>query len=90
MERRAAPGGGMLLSTDTAWQWLSSRWGNGNRLINTYDYVEHFVLLEVTISGWTSVNADDAESLVLNLHRYQAQGKSDPLNGAWRIDAILY
>ncbi len=80
--------GGLIARTD-AMAWLNERWGNHRAMVST-DYIEHFEMIEVTTSGWSIVAPMLTDRLVFHLHRYEDSGRGDALNGAWRIDAILY
>jgi hypothetical protein len=47
-------------------------------------------MIEVTTSGWSIVAPMLTDRLVFHLHRYNANGQGDALNGVWHVDAILY
>ena len=80
-----------MLSREAAFQWLAARWGTGMaHEVTTTNYVEHFVLLEVNISGWVRIGDVTSEVITFNLHRYDDNGKGDALGGRWRIDAIFF
>jgi hypothetical protein len=80
---------GGLVQRDDAIAWLTTRWGQ-QRAVESNEYIEHFVLLEITTQGWAKVAPLDNGRIIFHLHRYDAQGRGDALNGQWRIDAILY
>jgi hypothetical protein len=81
-----------LITRDLAWQWLVDHWGPAgtSRRIVATAYTEHFVLLEVETAGWAPVPPLHAGTIEFHLHRYDAAGRGDPLDGEWRIDAIFY
>ncbi len=80
---------GGLIGQAEAIAWLNERWGS-HRSIESNNYVEHFVMLEVDTQGWSIIAPMQIDRLVFHLHRYDANGRGDALNGAWRIDTILY
>ena len=80
--------GGMIKSED-AIAWLTARWGK-QRSVTAREYVEHFVMLEITTQGWANVAPLEQGRIIFHLHRYNAHEQEDALNGQWRIDAILY
>src|SRR5215212_7764755 len=83
---------GALIDRDAAGQWLAARWGpaDTSRSVVGWQYVEHFVLLEVQTTGWVAVAPGQTDTITFHLHRYNAEGRGDPLTGKWRIDAIFY
>ena len=80
---------GGLVKRDDAIAWLTARWSQ-QRAVTSHDYIEHFVLLEITTQGWANIAPLDNSRIIFHLHRYDAQGQGDALKGQWRIDAILY
>ncbi len=80
---------GQSLSRGEVAKWLDARWGQKRAVVST-DYVQHVVLLEVKTSGWIPLAPLQSGVIAFNLHRYNPQGQTDPLQGAWRIDTILY
>lgn len=80
---------GESISQDDALKWLNVHWGTTPRLVSAH-YVEHFVKLELTTSGWKKVTPLEQGVIVFHLHRFAANGEPDAINGAWRIDTILY
>ncbi len=80
--------GGLVTRTEAS-AWLQARWGK-QRSVSAHDYVEHFVMLEITTQGWVNLAPLEQGRINFHLHRYNAQGQGDALNGQWRIDAILY
>ena len=80
---------GELVTRAAASAWLKARWG-AQRSIASHDYIEHFVMLEITTQGWANLAPLEQGRINFHLHRYNAQGQGDALNGQWRIDAILY
>jgi len=80
---------GELVTRAEASTWLQSRWGKQRR-VATHDYVEHFVMLEITSQGWVNLAPLEQGRISFHMHRYNGQGQEDALNGQWRIDAILY
>ncbi len=86
-----APAGnvGALVTRAGASAWLKARWGE-QRSVTAHDYIEHFVMLEITTQGWADLAPLEHGRIIFHLHRYNAQGQGDALNGQWRIDAILY
>lgn len=81
--------GGELVTRAEASAWLQARWGK-QRSVTAHDYVEHFEMIEITTLGWTNLAPLGQGWINFHLHRYNAQGQGDALNGQWRIDAILY
>ena len=75
---------GGLIDRAAAIAWLNDLWGN-HRSIVSYDYVEHFVMLEVDTHGWLIIAPLQTDRLMFHLHRYDANGQGDALNGAWRM-----
>jgi hypothetical protein len=81
-----------LVERNVAWQWLAARWGpiGTSRLVIGTDYIEHFILLEVQTTGWAKIAPLQIGNITFHLHRYNTEGRGDPLAGDWRIDAIFY
>lgn len=80
---------GESISRGDAVSWLETRWGKKRTVVSS-DYVEHFVLLEIETTGWPRVDPMQDGSIDLHLHRFNAQGEEEPVQGVWRIDAIIY
>lgn len=80
---------GSLIERETALKWLNQRWGAQLSIVSN-NYVEHFVMIEIVTQGWSAITPMQTDRLTFHLHRYNAQGLGDALNGLWRIDAILY
>ncbi|HET7375783.1 MAG TPA: hypothetical protein VFK30_03685, partial [Anaerolineae bacterium] len=74
---------------ETAHKWLNQRWTAQLSIVSN-NYVEHFVMIEIVTQGWSAITPMRTDRLTFHLHRYNAQGLGDSLNGLWRIDAILY
>ncbi len=89
LARGPAGDGGVLVTRAEASTWLQARWGK-QRSIVSHDYVEHFEMLEITSQGWANLAPLEQGRIIFHLHRYNARGQGDTLNGQWRIDAILY
>lgn len=80
---------GGLIGRETAIKWLNQRWAAQLSIVSN-NSVEHFVMIEIVTQGWSTVAPMQTDRLTFHLHRYNAQGLGDALNGLWRIDAILY
>ena len=80
---------GSLIGRETVLKWLNRRWAAQLSIVSN-NYVEHFVMIEIVTQGWSAVAPMQTDRLTFHLHRYNAQGLGDALNGLWRIDAILY
>lgn len=80
---------GKSISRSEALAWLGERWGS-TRTVVSDDYVEHFVLLEIETAGWSALPPVQGGTVLFHMHRYNTQGEEDPVQGAWRIDAIIY
>ena len=80
---------GELIGRDKAIEWLKARWNSPHEVVGS-EYIEHFVLLGIKTQGWQVVAPAKTGNLLFHLHRYDAQGRGDALDGRWRIDAILY
>jgi hypothetical protein len=89
LAREPGTASGELIGRDNAIAWLKARWGNQREVVSN-EYIEHFALLEITTQGWAKVAPLDNGRIIFHLHRYDAQGRGDALDGQWRIDAILY
>ena len=77
------------MTRDSAANWLNQRWGK-RRMVVSSDYVEHFVLIEIQTTGWMKIAPLEQGDIFFHLHRYGAQGQSDPLRGEWRLDGLFY
>lgn len=80
---------GKSVSRSEALAWLGERWGSELTLVSN-DYVEHFVLLEIETAGWAALPPVQNGTVLFHFHRYNAKGEEDPVQGSWRIDAIIY
>ena len=81
--------GGTILSHSDAGRWLSLRWGATRTLIRT-QYVDSLVLLIVDTKDWATASPIKKGTLTFRLHRFNAQGQGDALQGFWEIDTIIY
>ncbi len=71
---------GAQITRAEASTWLKARWGK-QRGVTAHDDVEHFVMLEITTQGWANVAPLEQGRIIFHLHRYNAQGQEDALNG---------
>ena len=79
--------GGQELDRAGAAAWLRDHAGPGLQ-VTRVDRSALAVLLEVLTEGWPQRPPLTEGSVTFNLHRYDASGKQDEDNGAWRIDVI--
>ena len=86
-----APGGDQgadTLDREAALAWLQDRIGSGPAVVSQ-NLVENFGLLEVQTAPWDVKAPVATGTIVFNLHRYDAAGKQDPINGDWKIDVLI-
>jgi hypothetical protein len=79
--------GGQELDRPGAAAWLRDHAGPGLQ-VTRIDRSALAVLLEVLTEGWPHRPPISEGTVTFNLHRYDASGKQDEDNGAWRIDVI--
>lgn len=80
---------GQAISRNDALKWLAARWGK-KRTLDSLEYVEHYIALDIQTSGWSPEPPVRTGVIVFHLHRFNADGLPDPLQGGWRIDGLTY
>jgi hypothetical protein len=83
----ATPDGGQVLDRAAAAGWLRDHAGRGIS-VSRVDRGTQTVMLQVLTIGWPTNPPLQAGQVTLSLRRYDANGRPDEDNGAWRIDVI--
>jgi hypothetical protein len=78
-----------LLKPESALTWLNVHRGGPHRVVEK-QYVEHDVAIELVTDEWAKIAPIQNGIVELHLHRFNAQGSGEPLDGHWRIDTILF
>ncbi len=83
------PGAGETLDRQAGLQWIKQHWA-ATITLSSAEFVRDSALLEVGSSGWAKVKPLEQGDLILHLHRYNANGHPDDIEGSWKIDSLLY
>lgn len=79
---------GESMATDASLAWLRAHWNKP--VVASSNYARDAALLSLSTSGWALRAPVRHGTLILNLHRYDADGSMDDVRGQWKVDTILY